>query len=67
MFKKTLGLLLIVLLLFSTTSCKKRPELDFSETEDTYCYVNLEYGSHERHFLDLVIPKNTEYPQGLIL
>ncbi len=35
-------------------------------TSDNYVYYNLSYGEHERHTIDLCIPKNTEQ-SGLVL
>jgi acetyl esterase/lipase len=51
----------------SFSSCKKLPELWFSETNQYYSYVDLDYGENERHYLDLFIPKSDTIPQGMML
>ena len=43
----------------SFTGCKnKRPQTAEVETESYIAYTNLAYGEHERHYLDMYIPKN---------
>ena len=65
---KTIVILLIIISsLFAVTSCKKRPETSITETKDYYSYINVSYGTHERHYLDLVIPKGDGVPSGMIL
>lgn len=43
------------------------PLEDGSVENDGYTYKNLEYGHHERHVVDLYLPKNSDGEVGLIL
>ena len=67
MRNKILGLLILLSLLLSFVSCKEKPVLSIYETEDAYCYINGNYGNNERHYFDLVIPKNAVSEKGIIL
>lgn len=67
MVKRIISLFVLIAVLFAMVSCKKRPELEFSESGDSYIYINQDYGKHERHYLDIVIPKEPTSEQGIIL
>lgn len=67
MAKRIISLFVLIAVLFAMVSCKKRPELEFSESVDSYIYINQDYGKHERHYLDIVIPKEPTSEQGIIL
>lgn len=67
MRNKILGLLILLSLLLSFVSCKEKPVLSIYETEDAYSYINGNYGNNERHYFDLVIPKNAVSEKGIIL
>ena len=59
--------ILSLIFLCNALSCKKLPKTIISETDTYYSYINISYGDHERHYLDLVIPKGESVSQGMIL
>ena len=65
--KCTIALALAFIFACNILSCKKLPETVISETDTYYSYVNISYGDHERHYLDLVIPKDDNVSGGMIL
>ena len=67
MAKRIVSLFILIAVLFSMVSCKNRPELEFFESGDSYIYINQDYGKHERHYLDIAIPKEPANEQGIIL
>ena len=67
MTKRIVSLLVFIAIITSIVSCKKIPELEFSESDNSYIYINQDYGKHERHYLDIVIPKEPTSEQGIIL
>ena len=66
-FRILISTILIISTALGISSCNKRPETVLTETESYYSYVNLEYGDHERNYLDLTIPKGDNVPGGIIL
>lgn len=67
MFDKiTAFFLAIVLFICNLFGIECKGEI-FTETENSYYFQNLAYGSHERHKLDLYIPKNSDGEVGLVL
>ena len=65
--KCAVATILSLIFLCNALSCKKLPKTIISETDTYYSYINISYGDHERHYLDLVIPKGESVSQGMIL
>lgn len=66
-FKALITVLILLVSVFNIVSCQKRPKTVITETDTYYSYNNVSYGTHERHYLDLVIPKDDNTPSGIIL
>ena len=64
---KIIILLSLALVSISNLSCNKYPKTIIYQTDTYYSYTNINYGEHERHYLDLVIPKRDKIPSGIIL
>ena len=62
-----LSIFVLSLSLFNIISCSKKPETVISETDTYYSYNDVSYGTHERQYLDLLIPKDKNTPSGIIL
>ncbi len=65
--KYILSTVLLAILILNIISCEKTPETIFLQTDTYYSYTNVSYGDHDRHYLDLVIPKNASVHSGVIL
>ena len=59
--------LVILASVLNVSSCKKLIETLITETQTYHSYINVSYGTHERNYLDLVIPKGDNVPSGMIL
>lgn len=66
-FKVLISAILVISTALGFAACNKRPKTVLTETESSYLYVNLDYGDHERNYLDLMIPKGDNVPGGIIL
>ena len=64
-FFRYLGLVLALTFACNALSCKRLPKTIVSETYTYYSYSNVNYGDHERHYLDLFIPKGESVSQGM--
>ena len=65
--KCAIALVLALIFACNALSCKRLPKTIVSETDTYYSYSNVNYGNHERHYLDLFIPKGEGISQGMIL
>ena len=66
-FRSTLSFVLVLSIILGFCSCKRVTKPSFEECDEYYSYKNISYGKHERHKLDVVVPKGDKVPSGIIL
>ena len=65
MWKNLTAIVSLIVMFFS--SVIGLPLKDGSVQDNGYVYIDMEYGYHERHEVDLYLPKNSDGEVGLIL